>query len=73
MTIKAFEFNKQSKSLQMKLILLNIRRILSQEKKWLVRTRKQLRNNGIQRILTEWNLEAKRRKFKRNQKQVRLR
>ena len=40
LTIKAFEFYKQSQRLQTKLIIYNMRKVLNQEKKWLKRTRK---------------------------------
>ena len=71
--LRAFEFNKQSKRLQMKLILINMRRVMHQEKKWLVKSKVQLQGSVLQRIITEWYLEVKRGKCQKRLELLRMR
>ena len=49
----------------MMLCLVNIRKVMKQERKWLVRAKNQLKQNKEQRLFREWSLEAKRKKGKK--------
>lgn len=70
--LKAFSFHKQSKRLQMKLILINIRKVIHQEKKWLTKTKVQLQGRVLQRIITNWNLQVKLTKCQKRLDQLKM-
>ena len=65
LSLRAHEHRQKGERLLMMLCLVNIRKVMKQERKWLVRAKNQLKQNKEQRLFREWFLEAKRKKSKK--------
>ena len=64
LSLRALEHRRKNESLLAKLCIVNMRKVIKSELKWLKRASQQIRELKTQRLLKEWLLEARRRRGK---------